>query len=184
MPFPLLTAAEQAALVERIRDGDSAAETQVAVLFSPAIQAMARARSRGMADPHDICQDVLVAVITALRRGQLRDAERLGPFVAGVARNVINSERRSRLTRSTEPLTDAAAPVADLRQEIARRDRTRRLKSALEEVSAPDRQILVLTLVQGLKSGEVADRLALDPQVVRARKSRALRRLTERLRGS
>lgn len=183
MGFPLLTAAEQTALVERVRDGDSAAETRIAELFSPAIQVMARARLRGSGDPQDVCQDVLIAVIGALRRGQLRETDRLGPFVAGVARNIINGELRARLARGTEPLTDAIAPVADLREEIARRDRTRLLRAALDEVSASDRQILVLTLVHGLKSGEVADRLALDPQVVRARKSRALRRLTERLRG-
>ena len=184
MAFPLLTAAQQSALVERVRDGDVAAEARIAELFTPAIRAMARARSRGASDPQDVCQDVLVAVITALRRGQLRDVERLGPFVAGVARNIINAELRSRLRHGTEPLTEAAAPVADLRQEIARRDRTRMLRAALEDVSVSDRQILLLTLVQGLKPGEVADRLALDPQVVRARKSRALRRLTERLRGT
>jgi RNA polymerase sigma-70 factor, ECF subfamily len=184
MAFPLLTSAEQAALVERVRDGDSAAEARIAELFSPAIQAMARARSRGLADPQDVCQDVLMTVISALRRGQLRDVERLGPFVAGVARNVINSELRARQARGTEPFTEAVAPVADLRQEIARRDRARLLKAALEEVSASDRQILLLTLVHGLKPWEVADRLALDPQVVRARKTRAVRRLTERLRGT
>lgn len=184
MAFPLLTAAEQAALVEKVRAGDGAAEARIAEIFAPAIRAMARARSRGQVDPHDVCQDVLIAVITGLRRGQLRDIERLGPFVAGVARNVINSELRTRRGRLGEPLTESAAPVADLRDEIARRDRNRMVRVALEEVSASDRQILVLTLVHGLKSGEVADRLALDPQVVRARKSRALRRLTERLRGS
>lgn len=184
MAFPLLTADEQTALVEQVRAGDRAAEARIADLFSAAIRAMARARSRGHVDPQDVCQDVLIAVITGLRRGQLRDVERLGPFVAGVARNVINSELRLRRTRSGEPLTEAAAPVADLRDEIARRDRNRMVRAALEDVSASDRQILVLSLVQGLTSGEVADRLALDPQVVRARKSRALRRLAERLRGS
>lgn len=184
MAFPLLTAEEQATLVEKVKAGDRSAEARIAEIFAPAIRAMARARSRGQADPQDVCQDVLIAVITGLRRGQLRDVERLGPFVAGVARNIINSELRLRRTRSGEPLTEAVAPVADLRDEIARRDRNRMVRAALEEVSPSDRQILVLSLVQGLKSREVADRLALDPQVVRARKSRALRRLTERLRGS
>jgi RNA polymerase sigma-70 factor (ECF subfamily) len=181
MAFPLLTSQEQADLVARVRAGDPAAETRVAELFSPAIQAMARARSRGAADPQDVCQDALIAVITSLRRGQLRDGERLAAFVAGVARNVIHAEFRSR-TRGGEPLAELHEPVADLRDEIARRDRRRLLRDALAEVTASDRQILVLTLVQGLKSGEVATRLGLDSQVVRARKSRALRRLAERVR--
>ena len=184
MAFPPLTEAEQATLVEKVRAGDEAAEARVAEVFSPAIKAMARARSRGGTDPQDVCQDVLIAVIRALRDGQLREAGRLAAFVAGVARNVINTEIRSRRSRPAEALDETAAPVADLREEMARRDRTRMLRAALAEVSDADRQILVLTLVHGLKSGEVADRLALEPQVVRARKSRALRRLTERLRGT
>jgi len=184
MSFPALTASEQTALVERIADGDRAAEERVAALFSPAIQAMARARTRGAVEAQDVCQDVLLAVITALRQGQLRDSTRLGPFVAGVARNVINSHLRHRQSRSTEPLSEATSPVADLRDEIARRERDRTLRAALSEVSASDRQILLLTLVEGLKPGEVATKLSLDAQVVRARKSRALRRVIERLRGS
>lgn len=183
MAFPLLTPGEQADLVSRIQAGDQAAETRIVELFSPAIRAMARVRSRGSVDQHDVCQDVLIAVITGLRRGQIRDAERLGAFIAGVARNVISNELRVQRTRPAQPIADADA-VADLRDEVAKRDRVRRLRSALEEVVDADRQILVLTLVHGLKSGEVAERLRLDDQVVRARKSRAIRRLTERLRGS
>ena len=183
MAFPLLTAAEQADLVARIQSGDRAAEARIVELFAPAVQAMARVRSRGTVDQQDISQDVLIAVITALRRGQLRDSERLGPFVAGVARNVISNELRGRRTRPSQPLAEEDVPVADLRDEMARRDRARMLRAALEEMSDADRRILVLTLVQGLKSGEIASRLGLDDQVVRARKSRAVRRLTERIQG-
>ena len=184
MAFPVLTATEQAELVERIAGGDRTAESRIAELFSPAIQVMARVRTGGAVDAHDVCQDVLLAVITALRQGQLRDAERLAPFVAGVARNVISSQLRYRRTRSTEPLSDVVGPVADLRDEVARRERNQTLRAALSEVSPADRQILLLILVEGLKPGEVAAKLSLDSQVVRARKSRALRRLVDRLRGS
>jgi RNA polymerase sigma-70 factor (ECF subfamily) len=183
MAFPLLSVGEQTDLVTRIGAGDEAAEARIAELFSAAIKTMARIRSRGSADPNDVCQDVLIAVITGLRRGQLRDAERLAAFVAGVARNVISNELRSRLARPAQPLEDEHA-VADFRDEIARRDRARMLRSALDEVSDADREVLVLSLVHGLKSGEIAARLGLDDQVVRARKSRAIRRLTERLKGT
>jgi RNA polymerase sigma-70 factor (ECF subfamily) len=183
MGFPLLSAEEQADLVARVEAGDQGAEARIAELFAPAIRAMARVRSRGSADPQDVCQDVLIAVITGLRRGQLRDAGRLAAFVAGVARNVISNELRVRRARPAQPLEELHA-VADLRDEMARRDRTRMLHAALKDVSESDKQVLVLSLVDGLKSGEVASRLGLDAQVVRARKSRALRRLVDRLKGT
>lgn len=184
MGFPLLSAEEQADLAARVQAGDRAAETRIVELFSPAIRAMARVRARGAVDQHDVCQDVLIAVITALRRGQLREVERLAAFVAGVARNVISNELRVRRNRTGQPLEADDVAIADLRDEMAERDRARMIRSALGDVTPGDRQILVLSLVQGLKSGEVATRLGLDPQVVRARKSRALRRLIERMKGT
>ena len=45
----------------------------------------------------------------------------------------------------------------------------------------PDRRVLLLTLVDGLRSGEIAERLGLRADVVRARKARAIKRLTERV---
>jgi RNA polymerase sigma factor (sigma-70 family) len=64
---------------------------------------------------------------------------------------------------------------------MTRRERTKALRSALDEMGRDDRQVLMLTLVEGLKSGEIADRLGLSPDVVRTRKARAIKRLTERL---
>jgi RNA polymerase sigma-70 factor (ECF subfamily) len=182
MMFPRLTAEEQTDLVAAIRSGEPAAEGRLVDVFSAAIKAMTRVRTRGKLDVEDVCQDVLIAALTALRRGQLRDAERLGAFVAGIARNVINNQLRSRASRPVEPLTSDDIQIGDLREELARRDHRRMLRDALEDVRPDDRRILVLSLVHGLKSGEVAERLALDPEVVRARKSRALRKLTDRLR--
>jgi DNA-directed RNA polymerase specialized sigma24 family protein len=42
-----------------------------------------------------------------------------------------------------------------------------------------DRQILRLTLVDGCKPGEIAQNLKLHPDVVRARKSRALKKIRQ-----
>jgi len=183
MTFPLLTVDEQADLVARIQRGDADAETRLVELFSPPVRVMARVRTRGSLDAHDVAQEVLMAAITALRRGQLREAERLGAFIAGIARNIINNQLRVHASRPVEQLRDDAA-VADLRDEVARRERTRMLRAALDDLRADDRQILLLTLVDGLKSGEIARRLEMDAEVVRQRKSRAIRKLTERLKGS
>jgi len=181
MTFPLLTSHEQTELVERIQNGDAAAEARLVDLFSPAIRTMARVRSRNAIDDQDVSQDVLIAAITAIRRGQLRDAARLGGFIAGIARNLINNQLRLQASRPVEPLIRDDAAVADLREEMTRRERARALRSALDEMRRGDRQVLMLTLVEGLKSGEIANRLGLSADVVRTRKARAIKRLTERL---
>lgn len=181
MTLPLLTAEEQADLVARIRRGDSGAETRFVELFAAPIRAMVRVRTRGSIDHQDASQEILIAVLTAVRRGQLREADRLGAFVAGVARNIINNQLRVRGNRPVEQLASDDVAVGDFREEMSRRERTMMLRSALDEVRPDDRRILVLTLIHGLKSGDIARRLGMDPEVVRARKSRAIRRLTERL---
>ena len=180
MTFPVLTPEEQSGLVTRVEAGDAAAEARLVDLFSPAVRAMTRIRSRRTVDDQDVCQDVMIAAITAIRRGQLRDAGRLGGFIAGIARNLINNQLRLQTSRPVVPLVDDAA-IADFREEMTRRERSRALRSALDEMGGDDRQVLMLTLVEGLKSGEIAERLGLSPDVVRTRKARAIKRLTERL---
>jgi RNA polymerase sigma-70 factor (ECF subfamily) len=180
----LLTAEEQADLVARIQRGDSDAETRFVELFTSAIRAMVRVRTRGALDDQDVSQEVLMAAITAMRRGQLREVERLGAFVAGIARNMINNQLRVHTSRPVEQLVSDDLAVADFREEMSRRERTTMIRAGLAEIRADDRQILLLTLVDGLKSGEIARLLRMNPEVVRQRKSRAIRKLTERLKGS
>lgn len=184
MGFPLLTPDEQTDLVARVERGEPDAEARLVQLFSAAVRTMARARTRGVLDDQDVSQDVMLAAITALRRGQLRESERLGAFIAGIARNIINNQLRLHTRRSIEPLASDDVSIADFRDEVAQRERTGMVRAALRQMSAEDQQILLLTLVEGLKSGEVATRLGLDAEVVRTRKSRAIKRLTERLRGT
>jgi RNA polymerase sigma factor (sigma-70 family) len=181
MSFPALTPDEQADLVARIGRGEPDAEARLVQLFSAAVRTMTRARTRGALDDQDVRQEVMLAAITAVRRGQVRESERLGAFIAGIARNVINNQLRLHTKRRMDPLVSEDVAVADFRDEVARRERAEIVRAALQEVGADDRQILLLTLVEGLKSGEVATRLGLDPEVVRTRKSRAIKRLTERL---
>ena len=182
MAFPTLTAEEQASLVGRIRAGDEDAETRLVELFARPVRAMVSVRAGRKLDAEDLTQEVLMAAITALRRGQLRDVDRLGAFVAGIARNVINNRLRSAQAAPLEPLGNHEhAHVADLRDEMARRERAAVARHALDDLSADDRRILVLTLLDGWRSSQVAARLGVTEEVVRARKSRALRRLKGRL---
>jgi DNA-directed RNA polymerase specialized sigma24 family protein len=54
----------------------------------------------------------------------------------------------------------------------------------LQRLDDTDRSIVGLTLAQGLKPGEIARALRLSPQVVRTRKTRAIKRLAIQLRAA
>jgi DNA-directed RNA polymerase specialized sigma24 family protein len=70
----------------------------------------AESRTRDPDLAQDIAQETLMAVIQALRNGQLRDAENLPGFVFGVARNVIGTALRNPMRNRAESID--AAPAA------------------------------------------------------------------------
>ena len=115
------------------------------------------ARTRDREAARDLTQDVMLAVVRALRDGHLRDAERLAAFVYGTARNVINNYLR---TRSRLPERGPARRRASSGEHArpGRKQRARRpgAAGALAALDSTDRKILLLTLVEGLKPGEIA----------------------------
>lgn len=169
-------------LAERIRAGDAAAEEQVLAFFDGRVRLMLLARTRDRDLARDLTQEVLLAVLEALRAGRVRETARLGAFVHGTARNVLSGYFRARQqSAGTVPIEEAHA-AADPIAELEEASRRRLVQRALGELAEVDRQILSLTLVDGLKSGEVAERLGLGGERVRTRKSRAVKQLVERLR--
>jgi RNA polymerase sigma-70 factor (ECF subfamily) len=162
-------------LVERVAQGDRAAEAQLAEYLTPRLRVMMRAKTRDAELARDLTQDAVIEVLKALRRGQLREPARLIAFVHGVARNVANNYVRTRREDTGhEPLSDLLAQPLDEADAHERRDLVTR---GLAQISPSDREILDLILVEGLKPAEIAARMGLAPEVVRTRKSRALKRV-------
>jgi RNA polymerase sigma-70 factor (ECF subfamily) len=169
-------------LVERIATGEPAAEAELAERFGRRLQVMMAVRTRDREAARDLAQESLIAVLAALRKGQLREPERLAAFVHGTARNVLNNyfRQRQRQPVSVELTPEAAWFVPE--DEVESGERARALRGGLAQLEANDRAVLVMTLVENLKPGDIAQRLGLTAEVVRARKSRALKRLTEHVR--
>jgi RNA polymerase sigma-70 factor (ECF subfamily) len=127
----------------------------------------------------ELVQDVLMAVIGALRKGQLQDADKLAAFVHGTARNLISNQLRSASQRPPmEPLPEDLAQASSIAQ-LEGAERVRLVHQALERLGAEDRKILWMTLVEGHKPGEIAAALGLTSEVVRTRKLRAVKKITE-----
>jgi RNA polymerase sigma factor (sigma-70 family) len=137
---------------------------------------MIAARIHDREAARDLAQDALIAALSALRAGSLREADRLAAFVHGVGRNVANNYLRRRQTAPLEvPLDPEAIPAAD--SDVEERDRRAIAARALRSLPATDRQVLGLTLVDGLKPAEIAQRLGEHVDVIRTRKSRALKKV-------
>lgn len=140
---------------------------------------LARTRDPGAAG--ELVQDVLLAVLTALRNGQVEQVDRLEAFVHGTARNLANNYDRNRRRRPPdEPLSDEFADPRVIEQ-LDLAERMAVVKLALRGFDVTDKAILLLTLVRGLKPGEIAAKVGLSATRVRTRKSRALKKLADRV---
>jgi len=147
--------------------------------FAHRVFVMGVVRTHDREAARELVQDVLLAVIGALRKGQLQDTDKLAAFVHGTARNLINNQRR---TASQQP------PLESLPEDLAQEsliekledaERGRLVHQALESLGQEDRKILLMTLVEGCKPGEIATTLGLSSEVVRTRKLRALKKVTD-----
>ncbi len=170
----------EAALVARVRAGDSHAEEELVGLYRRRVLVIATARTHDPEAARDLTQEVLIAVLRALREGQVREPEKLPAFIQGTARNLINNYLRVRARRAESELDAAQIIGTDPHEELETRERRRVLQRELQALSALDQQILLLSLVDGHALDEVALRLRMSHEAVRARKSRAVKRLIKK----
>jgi RNA polymerase sigma factor (sigma-70 family) len=168
---------DPAALVARIRAGDSAAEDQLVLFLQQEVIGLLCLRTRDREIARELANDVLFAVVCALRAGRLHDAAKLQAFVRGILRNVANSYLRSRRARLFEEPLPSDVAAGEAPDHIVEHERSAMMRRGLASLRQNDREILLMTLVDGLKPRQIADGLGLSRDVVRTRKSRALQRL-------
>jgi RNA polymerase sigma-70 factor (ECF subfamily) len=172
------TGAQQASLplAARIRAGDRAAEEELVTTYRRAVLVIAIARTRNPDLARDLTQDVFIAVLKALREGQLRETEKLAGFIQGTARNIINGYLRSQTRHPESDLEEVELSGPDPVEDLESAERQRLVRQELASFPVMDQQILLLSLVDGHSLAEVAKRLNLSHEAVRARKSRMVRK--------
>ncbi len=167
-----------AELVARSRGRDAEAFGQLVERHQPLVFGVALARCGDPVLAEDVAQDAFVAAWRDLDR--LRDAERVGPWVAGIARNLAVTAVRARAR--IEPLRDdeddriaTGSPVDDA---IAREDRALLLR-ALGEIPDTFREVLVLHYMDGASVTAIADALGIREDLVKQRLSRGRKALRD-----
>ncbi len=135
-------------------------------------------RALGNAELADeVAQETIVRAFHSLRTSR---PEKLGAFVAGIARHVIADIIRA---RPREVPLDALAPDAEPRTQrdmlamLCDAHEHAQVHQALGLLSHDDRELLRLVFFDGLSPGEIAVRIGAPPERIRQRKLRALGRL-------
>lgn len=169
-----------AALVTRISAGEREAEEELVRTYGRRVNAIATARTRDPEIARDLTQDVLLAVIQAARASKIREPDKIEAFIQGTAKNVINSYFRTRKRLSEVSLETMNPYACDAVLESEAAERRRLVRQELSRCSVLDQRILLLSLVDGLSLAEVGRAVSISHDAVRARKSRLIKKMTER----
>jgi RNA polymerase sigma-70 factor (ECF subfamily) len=170
-------------LARRLAGGDREAEAELYRRLAPRVRLYGLRHLRDAAGADDLVQDVLLMTFDALRKGKVREPERLASFVLGTCRRVAagwrrGAERRQRLLeqhgRQLIPSTEEPAEPIDL-------DRLTRCLSTLAE---RERTVVVLTFYADRDAEAIGHELGLLPGNVRVVRHRALGRLRACLEGA
>jgi RNA polymerase sigma-70 factor, ECF subfamily len=148
MKTPVINSADAGAdLVSRIRAGDRQAEAELVERYTRGIEVIIRREvgNRSVAD--DLYQEAFRIAIEKIRRGDVREPEKLSGFVCGVARNlVIDYFRRAARQDSVGEVEEAASlpdPAPDQLETLLRKEQADIVWQVLKEMRN-ERDIQVL----------------------------------------
>ena len=167
------------AIIDRIFAGDASAEEELIARFQQRVRLYVAVRTSHPDYADEVTQETMLAAVLALREGKVREPEHLAAFILGIARNQLADAIRKQARRKTMPLPegyDCPAPNSEQDPELVESAR-----KEIETLEPGDRRILWLTLIDGFKPGEIAAQVGMSAELVRQRKSRALRKIVERL---
>jgi RNA polymerase sigma-70 factor (ECF subfamily) len=170
-------------LVERIRSGETDGMEELYQLFSKGIR-FYLCRQLGPQELDDKVHDTFVVVVQAIRRGELREPQRLMGFVRTVVRRqvaahidkAVHSRREQMDLDSTVRVAD---PHGNPEEAAIFRQRAELVQRVLGELSGRDREILTRFYLQEQGQDQICSEMALTETQFRLLKSRAKARFGE-----
>lgn len=154
-----------AALVRRVRDGDTAAFDEIVKAYMRQVFQVAYRVVGHREDAEDLVQDCFLAAFQYL---DSYDIDRpFGPWITRIVLNRGANLRRSRARRATEPETDAVSPAPSALDEATRAEARDKLTEVMATLNERQRMIVTMFDVDGMTSTEIGERLELAPGTVR-----------------
>lgn len=134
-------------------------------------------------DPHtveDLCGDVFVRVLEALKRGRgWRDSPQ--GWIMGIARNVVvdfyRQKERMPQVSLNERLT--SAENTDPTRQAILNERQERLAEAIQQLTEEQRDVILMRFIEGMDIKGVAQATNKTPGAIKGLQYRALRALAE-----
>ena len=171
------------ALVESIQRGERGGMEALYRVFSRGVRYYL-CRQLGPQDLEDRVHDTFLIVVQAIRRGELREPERLMGFVHTVVRRQVAAQiDRAVQGRREQVDMDLTVTVTDARQtpeeEAIFREHQEVAEKVLRSVSTRDREILTRFYLMEQTQAEICEEMGLSETQFRLLKSRAKARFGE-----
>ncbi len=172
-----LSTVEWSVLVEQIKTGQDTGMEHLYKLFSRGIRYYL-CRQLGPQELEDKVHDTFLIVVNAIKRGDLREPERLMGFVRTVVRRQVAAyiEHAVHMRREQTDL-ETGVSVPDRKenpeQEAMHRQKAELMKSALAALSKRDRDILVRFYIHEQPQDQICREMSLTETQFRLLKSRA-----------
>jgi RNA polymerase sigma-70 factor, ECF subfamily len=170
-------------LVERIHAGDAAGMEALYAIFSRGIR-FYLCRQLGVQEVEDKVHDTFLIVVQAIRRGELREPDRLMGFVRTVVRRQVAAYIDHAVqTRKEQTDLEFGLAITDVRtnpeEDAIARQRVEIMANVLRNVSARDREILTRFYLLNQSQEQICDEMGLNNTQFRLLKSRAKARFGE-----
>jgi RNA polymerase sigma-70 factor (ECF subfamily) len=169
---------DDAALVERLRAGDSDAlrtlyERYGAIVFGMTFRLLGDRQAA-----EECTQDVFVSAWRSAH-GYRPERAQVSTWLLAIARNRAIDAARRRAARPVAPHEDvwSTDEAPDVSEQITAADEAERVAAAMAELPDAQREVLSLAYFDGLSHSEVAERLGLPVGTVKGRIRLALDRL-------
>lgn len=161
-------------LCEKARNGDAGAFAELYAQYAQKLYATAFYLLGRKEDAEDIVMDTVADAFAQIR--SLRSAEAFGGWIFRILMNKLKRKRKEYANALEDELQDVLpAQTGEPNAEHAA------LRQALAELPQQDREIILLGVLGGYESAEIAKILGLNANTVRSRRMRAFAKLREKL---
>jgi RNA polymerase sigma-70 factor (ECF subfamily) len=170
------------ALIDRARAGDERAFRLLVERYEPRVAATVIGMLGPGDDADDVGQETFIRLYRSLDR--FRGDSSLATYLTRIAINLsLTALRKRKRMRSRFVSEESARPgperFEDPRKDLERTEMRRRVRAAIDRLSADHRAVVVLRMIEGYSTRETSEILEVPDGTVMSRLARAMKRLEE-----
>ena len=162
--------------IKRLQMGDFRTQEHFSNYFGALIKIKLGSRLNSREAIEDLRQETFTRFFAALKAGKILQPERLGPFVNSICNNVLMEYYRSSgRSTSLDDEEEKNFPAADfdLVETLRVKEREKKVKAILEELSERDRRLLKEVFLEERNKDEVCRDYGIDREYLRVLLHRA-----------